>query len=83
MRATTIEAAVAEQYVSYPFPPRDPADEARRLVTTTLGGLARVSDLLWDGRRVPDTLRLLDAGWHPLLTAAWARRTARISALPG
>jgi 2-polyprenyl-3-methyl-5-hydroxy-6-metoxy-1,4-benzoquinol methylase len=57
-----LEAAVAEQYVSYPFPPRDPAEEERRLITTTLGDLERASDLLWGGRRRLDTLRVLDAG---------------------
>lgn len=61
-RPLDVEAAVAEQYVSYPFPPRDPAEEAQRLVTTTLGNLARVGDLLWGGRRRLETLRVLDAG---------------------
>jgi SAM-dependent methyltransferase len=60
--ASELEAAVAEQYRHYPFPPRDPADEARRLITTTLGDLGRASDLLWGGRRRPDQLTVLDAG---------------------
>jgi SAM-dependent methyltransferase len=57
-----IQTAVAEQYVTYPFPPRDPADEPRRLITTTVGDLTRAGDLLWGGRRPLDGLRLLDAG---------------------
>ena len=57
-----VRAAVAEQYERYPFPPRDPADEARRLIVTTLGDLPRAADLLWAGRRSLDTLRVLDAG---------------------
>jgi SAM-dependent methyltransferase len=60
--ARDVEAAVAEQYESYPFPPRDPADESRRLVVTTLGDLPRAGDLLWGGGRSLDTLRVLDAG---------------------
>jgi SAM-dependent methyltransferase len=57
-----VAAAVAEQYESFPFPPRDPAEEARRLIVTTLGDLPRAADLLWGGRRRLDSLRLLDAG---------------------
>jgi SAM-dependent methyltransferase len=57
-----VEAAVAEQYRRYPFPPRDPADETQRLIVTTLGNLPRAGDVLWGGRRDLERLRVLDAG---------------------
>jgi 2-polyprenyl-3-methyl-5-hydroxy-6-metoxy-1,4-benzoquinol methylase len=57
-----IDTAVTEQYLSYPYPPRDPEDERRRLHTTWLGNLARVNGIFWGGRRDPNRLRILDAG---------------------
>jgi SAM-dependent methyltransferase len=39
------------QYESYPYPPRDPADEAKRLVTGSPGHLAEVNHYIFAGRR--------------------------------
>jgi 2-polyprenyl-3-methyl-5-hydroxy-6-metoxy-1,4-benzoquinol methylase len=60
--AETVEAAVREQYRRYPYPPRDPADEQRRLIATWLGNLALVNGVFWGGRKDPGRLRVLDAG---------------------
>jgi SAM-dependent methyltransferase len=72
-----VRTAVAEQYERYPFPPRDPADEAQRLVVTTLGDLPRAADLLWAGRRELATLRVLDAGCGTGDSAVYMAQQAR------
>ena len=56
------DAAVAAQYEQHPYPPRDPEDERHRLVSSHLGALTRITELLWGGRKDVADLRLLDAG---------------------
>ncbi|MEE9278481.1 MAG: class I SAM-dependent methyltransferase [Dehalococcoidia bacterium] len=56
-------AAVQEQYLAYPYPRRDPADERKQLRKPFLGVLAVVNHVFWDGRRRFDAgFRALDAG---------------------
>lgn len=43
--------AVRAQYESYPYPLRDPADEAKRLVTGSPSHLAEINHYLFAGRR--------------------------------
>jgi SAM-dependent methyltransferase len=43
--------ALKLQYESYPYPPRDPADEARRLVTGSPSQLAELNHYLFAGKR--------------------------------
>ena len=43
--------AVRRQYEAYPYPPRDPADEARRLVTGSPSHLLEIDHYLFAGRR--------------------------------
>jgi SAM-dependent methyltransferase len=50
-----------EQYEAYPYPARDPADEAKRLITGTPSSLEEVAHYLYAGR-LPDKLRILSAG---------------------
>lgn len=55
--------AVRDQYVEYPYPPRDPEDERKRLVQSLLGEATFVNHLFWAGRRTFDAdFRVLDAG---------------------
>jgi SAM-dependent methyltransferase len=54
-------AALKEQYEAYPYPPRDPADEAKRLVTGAPSSLDDLEHYLFSGR-LPKKLRLLSAG---------------------
>lgn len=42
---------VRSQYESLPYPPREPADERRRLVRTSLDGLAKLNHYGFGGRR--------------------------------
>lgn len=50
-----------EQYEAYPYPARDPADEAKRLITGTPSSLEEVAHYLYAGR-LPDKLRIFSAG---------------------
>lgn len=43
--------AVRQQYEALPYPPRDPADEARRLVLATSGNLLVINHHCFGGRR--------------------------------
>lgn len=56
------DAAVAEQYERYPYPPRDPEGERRNRPATWLGNLLRINGMFWGGRRDPGALHILDAG---------------------
>jgi len=42
---------VSRQYEAYPYPPRDPADEARRLLAGSPSALGEVNHYLFGGRR--------------------------------
>ncbi len=44
-------AAVKQQYEDFPYPPRNPADEARRLLLTTSGNLLVINHHCFGGRR--------------------------------
>ncbi len=57
------DSAVHEQYESYPYPPRDPADEAKRLVTGSPSSLAEIEHYVTGGRIGGDrAFRVLVAG---------------------
>ena len=45
------DSAVHGQYEAYPYPPRDPADEAKRLITGSPSGLAEIEHYIL-GRRI-------------------------------
>ena len=45
------DRAVHGQYEAYPYPPRDPADEAKRLITGSPSGLAEIEHYVM-GRRI-------------------------------
>ncbi|HJQ55818.1 MAG TPA: class I SAM-dependent methyltransferase [Vineibacter sp.] len=49
--AATTDAAVRAQYETMPYPPRDPADEARRLVVGTPSHALEINHYLYAGRR--------------------------------
>lgn len=54
---------VAEQYEAYPYPARDPADEARRLITGSPSHPLEMDHFLWGGQRDwSKPLRALVAG---------------------
>ncbi len=54
---------VQAQYEAYPYPERDPADEARRLVVGSPGNLAEVNHYVFAGRRdFAKPFRVLSAG---------------------
>lgn len=54
---------VAEQYEAYPYPERDPADEAKRLITGSPSHPLEMDHFLWGGRRDwSRPLRVLVAG---------------------
>lgn len=55
------DAAVSAQYEAYPYPARDPAEEARRLITGSPSHLPEVAHHLFHGR-MPDPCRILVAG---------------------
>ncbi|NMJ41218.1 class I SAM-dependent methyltransferase [Roseomonas sp. JC162] len=57
------DAALAEQYESYPYPQRDPRDEARRLIVGSPSHLREVDHWIFAGRRpAVAPLRALVAG---------------------
>ena len=49
--AQAADAAVRAQYEALPYPPRDPADEARRLVVGTPSHYLEINHYLYAGRR--------------------------------
>ena len=56
-------AALAAQYEAYPYPARDPREEARRLVEGSPSHLMELRQFLWDGGPPPAApLRVLFAG---------------------
>ena len=55
--------AVRDQYVDFPYPVRDPADESRRLIQGLMAQVTLVNHLFWAGRRPFDArFTVLDAG---------------------
>ncbi len=54
--------AVAAQYEAYPYPARDPAEEARRLITGSPSRLLEIRHYLYGGRALPAGFRALVAG---------------------
>ncbi|NBB83745.1 MAG: methyltransferase, partial [Alphaproteobacteria bacterium] len=57
------EARMRAQYEVYPYPERDPADEARRLITGSPGRLPELAHFVFAGRLPADRpLRVLVAG---------------------
>jgi SAM-dependent methyltransferase len=44
------DSAVHDQYETYPYPPRDPADEAKRLITGSPSSLAEIEHYVIGGR---------------------------------
>ncbi len=50
-RPSDADAAVRAQYEAYPYPARDPADEARRLITGSPSHLAEVNHYVFGGER--------------------------------
>ncbi len=57
-----LRGAVAAQYEAYPYPARDPKDEARRLVTGSPSRLLEIRAYLYGGRPLPQGFRALVAG---------------------
>ena len=53
MSADNGDDPVLAQYEAYPYPARDPRDEAKRLITGTPSQLAEVNHYLFAGRRNP------------------------------
>ncbi len=53
---------VRDQYEDYPYPPRDPVDESRRLMRTWLAELPQINHHLHKGRACYDGYRVLVAG---------------------
>ena len=47
----TMDDPVQQQYEAYPYPARDPADEAKRLITGSPSNLAEINHYLFGGRR--------------------------------
>ena len=47
----TVIDSVRNQYEAYPYPPRDPTDEARRLVTGSPSHIAEINHYIFSGRR--------------------------------
>lgn len=47
----SVDAQVAGQYEALPYPPRDPADEAKRLITGSPSFLPELNHYLFGGRR--------------------------------
>jgi len=47
----TVIDTVRHQYEAYPYPPRDPADEAKRLVTGSPSHIAEINHYIFSGRR--------------------------------
>lgn len=57
------DAALAEQYEAYPYPQRDPRDEAKRLIVGSPSHLREVDHWIFAGRRpAAEPLRALVAG---------------------
>jgi SAM-dependent methyltransferase len=56
------EDALRAQYEAYPYPARDPADEARRLVTGSPSHVAEIVHYLRGGRPIESPFRALVAG---------------------
>ena len=45
------DEALSEQYENYPYPPRDPAEEAQRLITGSPSQLDELNHYVFGGRR--------------------------------
>ncbi len=59
----TADRAVHWQYETYPYPPRDPADEAKRLIAGSPSSLLEIEHYVLGGRCAPDSpFRALIAG---------------------
>lgn len=58
---TSDDRAVADHYLAYPYPARDPADEAKRLIEGSPSRLVEVAHYVFGGR-TPDPFRALVAG---------------------
>ncbi len=57
------DRAVQEQYEDYPYPPRDPEDERRRLIQGSPSNLAEINHYIFEGKRDFSTrFRALVAG---------------------
>jgi SAM-dependent methyltransferase len=56
------DAEVASQYEAYPYPARDPKEEAARLVTGSPSRLLEIRHYLYGGRPLPAGFRALVAG---------------------
>jgi SAM-dependent methyltransferase len=46
-----MDESIRRQYDAYPYPPRDPADEAKRLITGSPSHLLEINHFLFAGRR--------------------------------
>ncbi len=60
-RGNAKDRAVSAQYEAYPYPARDPADEARRLITGSPSHVPELAHHLFQGR-LPSPCRILVAG---------------------
>ncbi|MEQ9639219.1 MAG: class I SAM-dependent methyltransferase [Alphaproteobacteria bacterium] len=56
------DEAVRAQYEAYPYPQRDPADEAKRLIAGSPSELVELEHYVFDGRPVGAAFRALVAG---------------------
>ncbi len=62
MTSTEADAVVRGQYEGFPYPPRDPEEERRRLLATEDDALARVNHYCFGGREGFQGFRALVAG---------------------
>jgi len=68
-------AAVREQYEFYPYPPRDPEDERKRIILTEINDPNRVNFYCYRGRQTFESFSVLDAGGGTGdSTIQWAER---------
>jgi ubiquinone/menaquinone biosynthesis C-methylase UbiE len=62
MSSDSTTPRVRAQYESYPYPPRDPSDEKRRLISLAINELPRVNFYCFAGKQDFRNIRVLDAG---------------------
>jgi 2-polyprenyl-3-methyl-5-hydroxy-6-metoxy-1,4-benzoquinol methylase len=56
------EGIVRDAYDERPFPPRNPDDEAKRLIKSDYGNFRIINGVFWGGRKAMNGFRALDAG---------------------
>jgi ubiquinone/menaquinone biosynthesis C-methylase UbiE len=77
-----ISKQVRQQYERFPYPDYDPDWDRPQLLVS--GHLSLMSEVIWAGKKSPDSLRVLDAGCgtgSPLVAMAMAYPKADITAV--